>query len=272
VSFEWTARDLTRSYLADTNAQGYSAEAAFSTDPDDVLQRGGFNPQTGASYERAIVDAYAAAGVSQPLVMMSQQESMDEATHGAADDDVLEALYQEAVQDGMKAVTLSQALTLAKSFSAQPRAIAFPFIPGGSETAYNGVPFTPATIDFHDNAAGMTFVSGHTLPSRLFEYAQDPVSVFNQTLVQTLPSSPVFPILTGVTAVAGSLRFSFQASQATHFGIALWSDPATLGLSGSNVTAASHAGAVITFDLPAGKSTQIVPCSACNSVTLTYSS
>jgi len=272
VSFEWTARDLTRSYLANTNAQGYSAEAAFSTDPDDVLQRGGFNPVTGASYERAIVDAYAAAGVSQPLVMMSQQESMDEATHGAADDDVLGALYQEAVQDGMKGVTLSQALNLAKSFSAKPRAIAFPFIPGGIETAYNGVPFTPATIDFHDNTAGMTFISGHTLPSRLFEYAQDPVSVFNQTLVQTLPSSPVFPVLTGVTAAAGSLRFSFETSQALHFGIALWSDPATLGLSGSNVTAAGHAGAVIMFDLPAGKSTQIVPCSACNSTTFTYSS
>ena len=64
-----------------------------------------------------------------PSSMMSQQESMDEATHGAADDDVLSALYQEAVQDGMKGVTLSQALNLAKSFSAQPRAIAFPLHP-----------------------------------------------------------------------------------------------------------------------------------------------
>jgi hypothetical protein len=271
VGFEWTARDLTRSYLANTNAQGYSAEAAFSTDPDDVLKRGGFTPETGAAYERAIVDAYAAAGVSQPLVMMSQQESMDEATYAATDDEVLGAIYQEAVKVGMKTVTLSEALDLAKSFSAQPRAIAFPFIPGGMETSYNGVPFTPATIDFHDNAAGMTFISGHTLPSRLYEYAQDPVSIFTQTLIETRPSSPTYPVLTGVTAAAGSLTFSFQASQAMHFGIALWSDPATLGLTGSNVTAAGHAGAVVTFDLPAGKSSQIVTCGACKSATLPYS-
>jgi hypothetical protein len=271
VAFEWTARDLTRSYLANTNAQGYSAEAAFSTDPDDVLQRGGFDPESGAAYERAMVDAYAAAGVSQPLVMMSQQESMDEATYSATDDVVLGAIYQEAVKVGMKTVTLSEALGLAKSFSAKPRAIAFPFIPGGMETSYNGVPFTPATIDFHDDAAGMTFISGHTLPSRLYEYAQDPVSIFTQTLVETLPSSPTYPVLTGVTAAAGSLVFSFQAPQAMHFGIALWSDPATLGLTGSNATPAGHAGAVVTFDLPAGKSTQIVPCAECKSTTLPYS-
>ena len=39
----------------------------------------------------------------------------------------------------------------------------------------------------------------------------------------------------------------------------------------TNVTPAGHAGAVVTFDLPAGNSTQIVPCRACNSVTFTYS-
>jgi hypothetical protein len=272
VAFEWTARDLTRAYLANTNAKGYSAEAAFSTDPDDVLLRAGFEPSGGAEYVRAIVDAYAAAGVSQPLVMMSQQESHDEGTDVTTDNVVLGALYDEAAKTGMKAMTLRSALSAAKSFSAQPRAIAFPFIPGGETTTYNGVSFTPATIDFHDNTAGMTFVSGHTLPSRLFEYAQDPMSVFNSPLVETLPSSSAYPQLIGVAAAAGALRFSFQAPQALHFGIALWSDPSTLGISGPNVTPAGHAGVVITFDLPVGSSTQIVPCKACGGTTLTYAS
>ena len=35
LAFEWTARDLTRAYLS-------GREAAYSTDPDDLLRRGGF--------------------------------------------------------------------------------------------------------------------------------------------------------------------------------------------------------------------------------------
>jgi hypothetical protein len=203
--------------------------------------------------------------------VMSQQESADEGTYGAADDVVLGALYQEAVRDGMKTMTLRQALGAAKVFSAAPRAIAFPFIGGGSTTAYNGVSFTPATIDFHDDIAGMTFISGHTLPSRLFEYAQDPVSAYNVPLVETLPTSASFPQLTAVRVANGVLSFSFQAAQALHFGVALWSDPAALALRGSNVIPAGHAGVVITFDLPAGRSTQSVPCGGCASTTFAYS-
>jgi hypothetical protein len=222
---------------------------------------------------RAIVDAYAAAGVSQPLVMMSQQEPSDEGgPRGSSDDVILGALYQQAVADGMQTMTLRQALAAAKAFSAAPRAIAFPFIAGGTTTSeYNGVPFTPATIDFHDNAAGMTFVSGHTLPARLFEYAEDPTSSYTQTLAETLPSSNSYPKLVGVSVSGGSIAFTFQAPQATHFGVALWTDPTRLGLSGSNVTPAGHAGAVITFDLPVGRSTQNVSCSACTSTTFAYS-
>ncbi len=271
LAFEWTARDLTRAYLANTNAHGYSAEAAFSTDPDDVLLRAGFDPSAGAAYARSIVDAYAAAGVSQPLVVMSQQESDEQAVHSSTDNVVLGALYQEVRSLGMKAMTLRQALVVAKGFSDQPRAIAFPFIAGGNVTAYNGVGFTPATIDFHDHAAGMTFISGHTLPARVFDYTQDPVSTFNQTLVETTPASPAYPQLVGVTEVNGSLSFSFNAPQALHFGVAIWSDPAALTLSGQNVVPAGHAGAVIAFDLPAGPSTQTVLCGGCTSTTFVYS-
>ena len=271
LSFEWTARDLTRAYLGDTGSKGYSAEAAFSTDPDDVRIRGEFSGGSGDAYVRAMMDAYAAAGVTQPIVVMSQQESHDEATNAAVDDPILQALYQEAVASGMKPMTMRQALPLAKQFSAQPRAIAFPFIPGGMTTTYNGVPFTPATIDFHDNVAGMTFIAGHTIPSRVFEYASETSSSTRVPLPQIDASSAQYPRLTGVTPTNGGLQFAFTSPQAMHFGVAIWADPSVSTFTGTNVTQAGHAGSVITFDLPAGTSTQFVPCANCNSTTFSYS-
>ncbi|HTV74595.1 MAG TPA: hypothetical protein VME66_12945, partial [Candidatus Acidoferrales bacterium] len=74
LAYEWTARDLTRAYLS-------RLDYWFSTDPDDLLIRAGFNPTSGAQYERELIDAYAAAGETTPLVVMSQQESDDEAQH-----------------------------------------------------------------------------------------------------------------------------------------------------------------------------------------------
>jgi len=271
ISFEWTARDLTRAYLSNTNAQGYSAEAAFSTDPDDILKRAGFDEGNAVAYVRSLVDAYAAAGVTQPLVVVSQQESAEEASFGSDDDPVLAALYAQAVGDGMKPMTLREALVAAKAFAAQPRAIAFPFIGGGIATQYNGVPFTPGTIDFHDDLAGMTFLAGHTMPSRISTYADDPVSTFNRTLAETLPNDATYPQLLGVTAAGGALSFSFQAPAAIHIGVALWTNPARLMLAGANVVPAGGAGVVITFDLPAGYSTQKVSCGGCTSTTFSYS-
>ncbi len=272
VALEWTARDLTRAFLADTHAAGYSAEAAFSSDPDDILLRGGFDLASGADYARRLVDAYAAAGTSQPLVMMSQQESIDEGTRGSAGDDfVLTALYEQAKRDGMKAMTLRQAAAVAGSFSENSRAIAFPFIPGGVPTSYNGVAFTPATIDYHDRAVGMTFVAGHTLPMRLFAYAQDSVSTFDHALRQIDVTSAAYPRLTSVAVSNGTLNFHFDAPQALRFGVALWNDPAALGISGMNVTRAGRAGAVVAFDLPAGPSDQSIMCSSCTSTTFAYS-
>jgi hypothetical protein len=271
ISFEWSARDLTRAYLTNTDADGYTAEAAFSTDPDDVTVRAGFDTPSGAQYVRRLVDAYASAGVTQPIVMMSQQESEDEATNATRDNPILSALYTEAVTTGMKPMTLREALPLAKTFSAAPRAIAFPFIPGGRETSYNGVPFTPATIDYHDSIAGMTFIGGHTLPSRLFEYAQDPTSTYDRPLVETDPADAAYPHVSNIVLQNGTLYVSFVASTATHFGIAFWSDPAKLQLSGTNVTVAGRAGAVVTFDLPQGASMQHVTCGGCDLSALPFS-
>lgn len=263
LAFEWTARDLTRAYLS-----GHSEY--FSTDPDDLQQRAGFDTSSASAYVRAIADAYAAAGESQPLVMVSQQESAEDLNAG--DQSILKALYARAAADGMRLETLTQASTDARAFSALSRAIAFPYIPGGVSVPspmLSGGMLYPATIDFHDNAAGMTFLAGHTTPTRVFEYASDTASYYNVGF-PAVPASQL-PTLENVGMADGELAISFKAPVALHYGVALWTDPAKLGLSGTGVTPAGHAGVVLTFDLQAGSNSIDFPCSPCNSTTLQYS-
>ena len=156
---------------------------------------------------------------------------MGQAAGGAADDAVLGAMYAESASDGMQALTLRQALVSAKTFSAAPRAIAFPFLPGGEVTAYNGKPFTPATIDYHDATRRHDVRRGpHPLPSRIYEYAEDPVSIYNIPLQAIAAGSSNFPVLTGVTASAEELHFSFTAPVALHFGVAFWSTARDRGI------------------------------------------
>jgi hypothetical protein len=263
LAFEWTARDLTRAYLS-----GHSEY--FSTDPDDLQQRAGFSTSGAATYERALVDAYAAAGETQPLVMVSQQESAEDVNSG--DQTIMAALYAQAATDGMRLETLAQAATDARTFSAQPRAIAFPYISGGiavPSPVLNGATLYPATIDFHDNAAGMTFLAGHTMPTRVFEYAGDTASFYNVPF-PIVPANQR-PTLNNVSVAKGEIAFSFQAPVALHYGVALWANPQALGLSGRGVTPAGRGGVVLTFDLQPGSNTIQFACPGCTSTTLQYS-
>jgi hypothetical protein len=262
LAFEWTARDLTRGY--ETGHSEY-----FSTDPDDVLVRAKFSPQDGAAYVSALVDAYAAASESQPLVVVSQQESVDMETGTPGETTVLGALYHRAIADGMTPLTLAAAATAARAFSSAPRAVAFPFIAGGVAFQRKGSALEPATIDFHDNAAGMTFEAGHTTPSRVFEYSADPQSFFDKPLAVLAQGAA--PALTMVAASNGELFFHFQAPAAIHYGIALWGNPAALGISGKGVAISGRAGAVAAFDLPAGASDVPVVCRYCAGATLPLS-
>lgn len=263
LAFEWTARDLDRAYLS-----GHSEY--FSTDPDDLQQRAGFSAGGAATYVRALVDAYAAAGQTQPLVMVSQQESAENLN--ASDQTILTALYGQAAADGLRAETLTQAASDARTFSAAPRAIAFPYITGGTKTPaplLGGGTLYPATIDYHDTIAGMTFLAGHTTPARLFRYADDPVSRYN---VSFLPvGGQDLPTLTGVTVTASAIAFAFQAPVALHYGVALWTDPGSLGLNGQGVTPAGHAGVVLTFDLQPGVNQVTFACARCTGTTFPYS-
>jgi hypothetical protein len=115
----------------------------------------------------------------------------------------------------------------------------------------------------------MTFEAGAAVPTRVFPYALDPVSHFNVPLAEL--SAGAFPQLTRVASTSGALVFHFAATAAQHFGVAIWSDPAALGIAGPQVVSAGHAGAVAVFDVPAGESDQIVPCARCTSTTLSFS-
>ncbi len=263
LAFEWTARDLTRAYFS-------GREAAFSTDPDDLLHRGGFSPKSAAAYVRKIVDAYAAAGQSQPIVMTVQEESIDGVI--PANPIVMNALFDEVVRDRMKRETLTQAAHDARTFSAAPRAIAFPYISGGSEFGsplLHGDTLYPATVDYHDSRVGMTFISGRTLPARVFRYADYPVSRFNRPLPE-VPGREM-PSLLSAGVKDGWLQLRFAAPRALRFGVAIWSDPSQLKLSGPGEIRAGRAAEVLVFDLTAGTNVVRYRCGGCRSSTFTYS-
>jgi hypothetical protein len=268
VGLEWTARDLTRAAISDH-------EAYYSTDPDD-LQAAGFDARSGAQYVRALVDAYAAAGETQPLVMVVQQEAdqMGRPPRGssvAVSAALLDAIYSQAKADGMRPVTLSQAATLAKLFAGQPRAIAFPYIASTNVPeartpwSYRG-PY-PGTIDYHDDQAGMSFIEGRATPVRVFPYARAVTTSAFVTLPRLQRSE--MPTLTGAQLRTGVLTLSFDAPVAVRYGVALWSDPAKVRWSAAHalITYAGRAGAVAAFDLPRGASDVVLHCTGCSSTT-----
>ena len=263
LAFEWTARDLTRAYLS-------GREAAFSTDPDDLLQRGGFSPKTASVYVRTLVDAYASGGETRPIVMTVQEEPGDAVL--AANAVVMNALFDEVVRDGMKLETLRRAASDARAFSAAPRAVAFPYISGGREsgsTMLHGDTLYPATLDYHDARVGMTFLSGRTLPIRIFRYADYPVSRFNRPLPQ-VPRREI-PSLLRARVANGWLELTFAAPTALRCGVAIWSDPSQLTIRGRGAIRAGRAATVLVFDLKSGTNNLRYRCRGCSTPTFPYS-
>jgi hypothetical protein len=261
LGFEWTARDLTRAYLS-------GHEEYFSTDPDD-LRRAGFGTSAACVYVRAVMDAYAAAGEREPLIVISQQESAEEPNAG--DDAVMNALYGRAVESGMRVMTLARAARVARIFAMRPRAIAFPFIPGGMRipsALLDDAVLYPATIDYHDTRVGMTFLAGHLLPTRVFRYADYSHSATDVPLPELAPRA--VPALIGAKIGNGAILLRWKAPEAVRYGVAFWSNPDILGFFGSDVTRAGRAGAVVTFDLRAGENQIIIPCGACVGDVLPY--
>jgi hypothetical protein len=258
LAMEWTARDLTRAYYSER-------EDAFSTVPEDLIERARFNAQTVVPYVRSLVDAYAAAGQDQPLVLIAEEESAN--FTGDADRAVLDTLYAEAQATGMARVSLRDAAGAARAFSNVPRAVAFPYIDAGNG-ALMPQRISAATIDFHDNEAGMTFEAGRTGPSRIYPYALSPVSRYFAELARLLPQQMPHMTLAGVSN--GSLTVRVDSPGAVPYGIAMWTDAGRAGLSGPGVFPAGSAGAVLRFDVPAGVSDHSFACTACTSMVFAY--
>jgi hypothetical protein len=115
----------------------------------------------------------------------------------------------------------------------------------------------------------MTFLAGHTLPTRLFRYADDTHSAFDVPF-PTLPAASM-PSLTGAAVRNGKLALAFSAPVALHFGIAIWSDPGKLRINFPGAVRAGRAGTVAAFDLQSGPNQILIPCAGCRSTTFAYS-
>ena len=263
--FEWTARDLTRAAISDH-------EEFYSTDPDD-LQAAGFDATSGPPYVRALIDAYAAAGESNPLLVIVHQEpdQMENPpltsavrTSGA----LLDAIFDQAKRDGMRAVTLAEA-TRAQGLASMPRAVAFPYIPSlavpeaWAPWSYRG-PY-PATIDYRDANVGMSFVAGRATPVRVFRFDRARSWPTFLTLPRLQRSET--PRLVSAQLHDSTLTLQFDAPVVTRYGIALWSDPAKVRWTSRQavITYAGRAGAVAAFNLPRGRSAVELVCTGCSS-------
>ncbi len=254
AGIEWTARDLTMAYES-------GEEDAYSTDPDDLRLRAHLTTQAAAEYEREIVDAYAAAGQTAPLLMVAQEEAWEFAASLAADRPIELALYERAKHDGMTTTTLADAVRLLVPTAAQPRVIAFPSL------AISGR-YGPATIDAHDGHVALTFTAAQLMPDRVFAYDRATTSARSVPIPQL--SAAEMPELLGVSADAGVLSLRLRAPVATDFGVAFWVDPAVAGWTSPNVIPAGRAGAVAFFDLVRGDNTITLGCRACTSRTFPY--
>jgi len=244
---EWTARDLTMAYES-------GREDAYSTDPDDLRLRAHLAPQAAAEYEREMVDAYAAAGETTPLLMVAQEEAW-EFSDALADDRPIElALYEQAKRDGMVATTLADAVTRLAPSAAQARVVAFPSL------AVSGR-YGPATIDAHDSQVGLTFTAANLMPDRVFAYDRATTSARDVPVPQL--AAREMPELLGASARDGVLTLHFRAPVATDFGVAFWADPAVAGWTSPNVIPAGRAGAVAFFNLVRGDNTITLGCRAC---------
>jgi hypothetical protein len=115
----------------------------------------------------------------------------------------------------------------------------------------------------------MSFLAGHTLPTRAFRYADDPVSKYDVPLV-SLPHAD-FPALKEAVVTKKLLALEIMSPIRLHFGIALWASPATLRIDQPNAIPAGRAGEVVTFDLQPGENQIIIHCPGCGATTLPYS-
>lgn len=254
ASVEWTARDLTMAYES-------GREDAYSTVPEDLRLRAKLSPAAAAQYMRELVDAYAAAGETVPLLLVAQEEAAEFAGAAADDAPILRAMYEQARANGMTVTTLSDAVLRLAALGQHARVVAFPALASSGR-------YGPATIDASDAHVDMTFSAAETVPDRVFEYDREPTSKFNVPSPQL--SQNEMPELRSAEASHGTLTLTYYAPVATRFGAAFWTAPDAVGWTSPNVIPAGRAGAVAFFDLVPGENTIVLGCRHCDSTTLPY--
>jgi hypothetical protein len=126
----------------------------------------------------------------------------------------------------------------------------------------------PATIDYHDRSIAATFLAGHTLPSRLFDYSSQSRSSFDRPLAATPVAA--LPRLLRARFAHGDIVLTLDSPRKLRYALAFWSDPARLRVSGRGWMAAGRAGVVIPLRLHSGTQTIVVRCGGCSSGVLPY--
>ncbi len=76
----------------------------------------------------------------------------------------------------------------------------------------------PATIDYLDGRLGMTFLAGHTLPTRVFDYSRQARSRYDRPLAQ-LPVEEM-PHAIGARVLRGSIQFTIAAPRDMPYALA----------------------------------------------------
>jgi hypothetical protein len=171
----------------------------------------------------------------------------------------------------MRALTLRAAAVDARAFAGRPRAIAFPslqFGPAVPSALLEGDALYPATIDYHDARIGATFIAGHLLPARMFDYSQQARSRFDRAL-QQLPVTTM-PRVVASRVLAGRIEITIAASRAMPFALAIWSDASRLEITGRRAIPAGRAGVVVPVDVRRGLQTIVLRCGGCSTSILPY--
>jgi hypothetical protein len=249
LSIEWTARDLTRAFLA-------GHEEWYSTDPDDLQYRATMLPDDAAQYAERLVDAYAAAGEFRPLLVMAQQESgqMGDAPGSRR---ILSAMYARAKGDGMRCTTMRAAAAEGAAIARLPRAVAFPYLPAYAPFRRDLEPIGSATIDYVDEHVAMTFVAGRTMPRRVFDYDVADRSAYDRGIPQRDPLDT--PTVLAVAADAGGLWLRVSSPRRQRYAFALWSDADAVGADPHAIVRAGRAGFIVPVDLVTGVADVRIP-------------